>query len=264
MATTEIVSESRFHQDIMDLLPKIKAREVILEKDKEEILRLRQAAYLHEGALHARSLELFKDSSDSSESGQTFGLYIEGRLASSIRLHLATPADPTCPAMSVFPDRVRPMLDAGMTVLDPTRFVVDAEFVRQYRKLPYVTIRLAWMACVHFSAAILLATAGARQQSFYRGLFGHHVVSAARPYPPLAEPVSLMALDFQHERERVMRRYPFLRSTEGERNAIFGPADRSGLRGSSKPGESASSTFPFEPGRRAARPIASRPHPAVA
>lgn len=263
MATAEI-SESRFHQELMALLPKVESREVILDKEKEQILRLRHAAYAREGALSARGLEVFKDSSEASESGKTFGLYIDGELASSIRIHLATPAAPACPAMSAFSDVVRPMLDAGMKVVDPTRFVVDAEFVRQYRKLPYLTVRLAWMACVHFSADILLATAGARQQVFYRGLFGHHVVSAARRYPPLAEPIGLMALDVQDERERVMRRYPYLRSTEGERNSLFGSADGSGLRGPTSPGVSAGSRLPFEPGRRAGRVFPTRPHPALA
>ncbi len=198
------------------------------------------------------------------ESAKTFGLFIDGRLASSIRLHTATPVAPLCPALSVFPDCLRPMLSAGMTVIDPTRFVVDDNFARRYRKLPHATIRLAWMACEHESATMLLATAGAEHQAFYRRLFGHRVISEPRPYPTLSTPVSLMAVNFLEERERVTRRYPFLRSSECERNAIFGSQGGFGTTKSPKPNNVSALTPGLNSGQRGGRQFDPSQFPAVA
>ena len=46
-------------------------------------------------------------------------------------------------------------------------------------------------------------------------------LTATRPYPTLAKPICLMAVDFRKVRDSVLRRYPFLESTAEERRAIF-------------------------------------------
>jgi hypothetical protein len=228
MAMTNSFSDSAFNKDVVDLIDRLECREVVFDSEREQVCRLRYAAYLREGAIPAGGSEHFMDSMDETENGKTFGLYLCGQLASSIRLHVASAASPMCPATQAFPECLRPMLEAGQTVIDPTRIVLDTNCARKHRKLPYATVRVAWMACEHVRADVLLATVGAEHQAFYRGLFGHRVISSARSYPPVGKPVSLMALSVGDAKERVLRRYPFLRSTERERNAIFGSSERFG------------------------------------
>jgi hypothetical protein len=211
-----------FDESVRELLQKVECREAILEQDKELIYRLRYAAYKREGALPPGAPEIFEDRFDGSENGRTFGLYIEGRLASSIRIHVICLANPDCPATTVFSDHLYPLLNAGKVLIDPTRFVIDEECARAYPKLPYATVRVGMMAAYHFRADIVLATVRTEHQAFYVRLFGHRLLCEARPYPTLSKPLSLMMTDVQSGQNRVLRRYPFLNSTEVERRSIFG------------------------------------------
>jgi hypothetical protein len=141
------------------------------------------------------------------------------------------------PAMSVFADRIRPLLERGLKILDPTRFVIEAEAARAFPRLPYATVRLCALAGAHFGIDVILATVRLEHQSFYRRLFGHELLCEPRPYPSLAKPISLMAVDYAKIRDTVFARYPFFRSSEEERRAIF---EGDGATGSSP--ESAVST----------------------
>ena len=156
-----------------------------------------------------------------------FGVYVKGELASSIRLHVATPQHPELPALNVFPDLLSPEIAAGKVMVDPTRFVADRQASRRYPELCYVTTRLAWLASEYFSADLLLATVRAEHQAFYRRVFGHKVICDPRHYPSLTKPISLMALDYPLNRRRVLQRYPFFRSTYFERRMLFAPSSPS-------------------------------------
>ena len=150
-----------------------------------------------------------------------FGVYIDGELASSIRLHVASRQSPDLPALGVFSDLLSPEIAAGKTIIDPTRFVADRTASRRFPELCYVTTRLAWLASEYFQTSLLLATVRAEHQAFYRRVFGHRLICDPRHYPSLAKPISLMALDYAMARERVPQRYPFFRSTFFERRMLF-------------------------------------------
>ena len=74
----------------------------------------------------------------------------ESRLAASIRVHIASQRLPIAPALTVYSDYLQPLLDKSKVIVDPTRHVVDATERRRFPKLPYVTVRVAWMACEHY------------------------------------------------------------------------------------------------------------------
>ena len=54
-----------------------------------------------------------------------FGFYIDGELASSIRVHVASKEYPDFTSLEVFSDFLQPELDAGKVIVDATRFVTD-------------------------------------------------------------------------------------------------------------------------------------------
>jgi hypothetical protein len=206
---------------VLRLLERVDYRRAETAEDREEIFRLRYAAYLREGAIAPNAEQRFADPLDESRNALIFGVYIDGQLASSIRLHVATRQQPDLPALNVFSDLLGPEIGAGKTIIDPTRFVADRVASRQHPELCYVTTRLAWLASDFFSANLLLATVRAEHQAFYRRIFGHRIICDPRHYPSLAKPISLMALDFPMARERVPLRYPFFRSTFFERRMLF-------------------------------------------
>jgi hypothetical protein len=203
------------------LLERVDYRRAETLEDREAIFRLRYAAYLRESAIAPNAEQRFADALDESRNVSIYGVYIDGELASSIRLHVATALEHDLPANNVFSDLLSPELAAGKTIIDPTRFVIDRAASRRFPELCYVTTRLAWLACEFFDADLLLATVRAEHQAFYRRVFGHRLICDPRHYPSLAKPISLMALDFPMARERVPLRYPFFRSTFFERRMLF-------------------------------------------
>ncbi len=222
ITTSMGTSPMGFQDSILALLAKVECRRAVLDSEKEEIYKLRYAAYKREGTLPPGAPALFKDKFDDVENGATFALYFEGRLASSIRVHVATSKCPVIPAMSTFSDHLQPLIEQGYVVLDPTRFVIESQLAQSLPKLPYATLRICWMASDHCRADYVLATVRSEHQSFYRRLFGHHLVCAPRPYPSLSKPITLMLLDFRKERARIIDRYPFFSCGKSELARTFG------------------------------------------
>jgi hypothetical protein len=197
------------------------------ETEKEAIYSLRYRAYLHEGAIEPREDRRLADRFDGAPNSWTFGVFVDGQLASSLRISVATPDYPDSPAVDAFPDILRPQLALGKTIVDPNRFV--AEPTLKLPHLPYMTLRLAYVACSYFNADLGTATARAEHQAFYRRVFLHEPLCAPRPYPTLTKPLGLMAVDFPALREKVFARYPYFRSSYFERRMLF---ERNGLHAS--------------------------------
>ena len=209
---------------VLALLERVDYRRAETTEEREAIFRLRYNAYLHEGAIPPNASERFADHLDDASNAWIFGVHVDGELASSIRLHVASRQFPELPALNVFSDLLSPEIGAGKTIIDPTRFVADRSASRRFPELCYVTTRLAWLASEFFHTSLLLATVRAEHQAFYRRVFGHRLICDPRHYPSLAKPISLMALDYAQARERVPQRYPFFRSTFFERRMLFGRA----------------------------------------
>ena len=116
---------------------------------------------------------------------------------------------------------MKPLIEAGKRLVDPTRFVADPGPAGAIAELPYLTVRIGHMAAEYFHADYVLATVRAEHQAFYRRVFGHTVICQPRPYPGLTKALSLMMLDYP-ARGAHSSRYPFFASTLAEQAAIFG------------------------------------------
>jgi hypothetical protein len=210
-----------FSDRVQELLNKIDFRPIDNDEGREAIARFRYQAYLREGSIASNFSETFSDAYDESENAWIFGLYIDGELASSIRIHVASQHCPQCPSLEVFSDLLDPEITAGKTIIDPTRFVTDPRLSRLHPGLPHVTLRLAWMAAEHFSAEHFIVAVRAEHQPFYKRFFGHRSICGPRPYPLLTKPITLMAVRHAEVADLVHRRYPFFRSTFFERRMLF-------------------------------------------
>jgi N-acyl-L-homoserine lactone synthetase len=205
----------------VQLLDKVDYRLVETEGERDEVYRLRYRAYLKEGAVDPNPAERVTDRFDDLPNSWIFGVHLDGELVSSLRITVASPGYRDCPSLDVFPDLLAPQLDMGKVVVDPTRFVADPARANRFPELPYITLRLAFVACTYFNADLGLATVRTEHQAFYRRLFMHQSVSGPRDYPGLKKPIALMAVDFPAMRDKVFARYPFLRSTLFERRMLF-------------------------------------------
>jgi N-acyl-L-homoserine lactone synthetase len=210
-----------FSDRVAELLNRIDCRRILSGEDREAVARLRYQAYLREGSISANFSKTFSDIYDDSENAWIFGLYIDDELASSIRIHVASEDEPVFPSLEVFADLLEPELKAGKTVVDPTRFVTDPRLSRLYPGLPYVTLRLCWLASEYFSAEHFIVAVRAEHQAYYKRVFNHRSICGPRPYPLLKKPITLMTVQQPVVADQVHRRYPFFRSTFFERRMLF-------------------------------------------
>ena len=204
----------------IEVLDQVDYRLAETEQERDEIYRLRYRAYLNEGAIEPNRDRKITDRFDELPNTWIFGVYLDGILSSSLRISVASPGWPDTPSVNVFPEILQPELANGKVMVDPTRFVADPARAMRIAELPYVTLRLAYVACEYFHADLGLASVRAEHQAFYKRVF-LNTISPPRDYPTLTKPICLMAIDFPSMREKVFTRYPFLRSSYFERRMLF-------------------------------------------
>jgi hypothetical protein len=214
---------SIFAQNVTDLISRIEYRRAETDADRLAIYRLRYQCYLREGAIQPDESGLFRDDYDAAPNVWIFGLYLDGQLVSSIRIHVASAEHPIAPALTIFPDMLGPRIERGEVIVDPTRFVVDYDQSRQHPGLAYATVRLGMLASEHADADYALATVRTEHRAFYRRLLCMEPVAEPRAYPNLKDPINLMGVSFPEMRQRVYDRYPFMTSTAAEQEQLFGP-----------------------------------------
>jgi hypothetical protein len=183
---------------------------------------MRYEAYSREGNIEQNSSGLFRDAEDECENVWLLAIYIDGELASSIRLHIGSRPQHYLPVTVAFPDIVAPRLDAGEILIDATRQTSSLEFTRAYPFLTYVTMRAIFVAEEHFGADYIVAAARPEYVQAFRRMCGSSIWAEARPYPRLKKLQALTAYDCKANRNAIRVRYPFIRSTMQERIALFG------------------------------------------
>jgi hypothetical protein len=214
---------SRFSDRVLRLLERVEHRRAETAAEKEAVYQLRHEAYLREHLIEPlQGRRLYDEFYDEASNCYNIGTYIDGELASTIRIHVAASDDEALPSSAVFKDLILPRLKTGQTIVDPTRFATKLEFSRRFPEMPYLTVRPGWMAGDRFGADYILATMRSEHQAYYKRVFGHVPWSGEREYPRVHCKIVCMGLDFAAQKDRVETRYPFFRSTEAEREKLFG------------------------------------------
>ena len=193
--------------------------------DRDAIFALRYRGYLLDGGIGPNAAQRFSDPWDDADNARLLCMYVGGRLASTVRFHVNRPCGARMPAMDTFGDVLAPHIAAGKTIIDPTRFVVDADMARSGPEIPYLTLRMIAMAGEHFEADLILATIRVEHLVVYRRIVGHTPISEPRDYPLLTRKIVCTAVDIDTMRATAYGRHPFLESTPAEREGIFGPRD---------------------------------------
>jgi hypothetical protein len=209
------------------LLDRVDYRLVETAEERDRICSLRYRAYLNGGLIPPSEAERVYDPYDDAPNAWTIGIYVDGELCSSIRLHVLTSEWRMSHAAELFGEVLHPRLDRGEVFVDPSRLAADPEKARRFPELPYLTVRLAYMACEYFNADTGLALVRAEHQAFYRRVFLQETIAEPRPIPIILQKVALMACDFRALREKVLTRFPIMRSTSAEQRMLF---ERAGER----------------------------------
>src|SRR5215471_700170 len=93
------------------LFDRIDYRLIESPEDKDLIYSLRYRGYLHGGLIGSSEVERVTDRYDDAPNAWTFGIYVDGELCSSLRLHVLTPEWRQSYATELFGDILQPRLD---------------------------------------------------------------------------------------------------------------------------------------------------------
>jgi hypothetical protein len=203
------------------LFDRVDYRPIETPEEKDRIFLMRYRAYLDGGLILPSESQRVSDLYDDAPNAWTFGIYADGELCSSLRLHVLTSECRMSFATELFGDVLHPRLDQGEVFIDPARFVTDPEKAQRFPELPFLTLRLAYLACEHFNADTGIALVRAEHQAFYRRVFLHRTIAEPRSFPNVLKKVALMASGFQTLREEVLTRFPIMGSSAFERRMLF-------------------------------------------
>lgn len=219
------IEPGNFAKKLSAKLQEIDYRIAATSNEREAIYRLRYQCYRREGTIPENPEPRLTDGYDNLENCWIFGVYDDDELLSSIRFHIMSPEHPYGPALDVFPDKVMPMIQAGMSVADPSRFVVDVTRAKRCPSIAYLTVRIIFMASEFFEVDYCLATVRPEHQPFYERLFGFQEFSPPRNYPPLLTPLSLMGGLRAAVRDAAAEKNPVFVSSFTERRMLFDQAN---------------------------------------
>jgi hypothetical protein len=204
------------------LLDRIEYRLIETPEERDSVYLLRYKAYLHGGLILPSESRRVNDCYDDAPNAWIFGVYVDGELCSSLRIHVLTSEWRMSYSTELYGDVLHPRLDRGEVFVDPARLAADPEKAKWFPELPYLTLRLAYLACDHFNVDTGLAMVRPDHQPFYRRVFLHEPIAEPRAFPGWhTMKTSLMASDFRNLREKVLARFPIMRSTASERRTLF-------------------------------------------
>ncbi|MBR2686332.1 MAG: hypothetical protein IKE42_00660 [Aquamicrobium sp.] len=222
---TVAFSGATLSEKVFELLNRSEYRRCDKGEDLEDIYRLRYKAFRSSDMVSDNISHTISDELDEVPNCYRFGIYVEQRLVSTMRIHHVTLETPLSPSTKAFGDIIYPMLEAGDTFVCMSRFASDPDWTRVYPQLAYVTLRLAGMACFYFEAPYGLSTVREDHAGFYRRVYYSEQISELRTYPGIQRRVVLFRTDAYANRERYYARFPFFRSTAAERRMLFAPPE---------------------------------------
>lgn len=212
---------SGFSANVASLLERVEYRRCESGEDLEAIYRLRYAAYRNHGDVPESAEKITTDRYDSTPNGYRFGVYVDGTLVSTVRIHHITRDMPYAPIMDIFGDMIMPRLKRGETFINPTMFAADPFNDGAHRAIPYVTLRLAVIANSYFDTTSCICVVRDDHTAFYRRIFGAVQVGSARAHPNFAVNVMLYDSNCALNMGPTLKRFPFFYSTAAERRMMF-------------------------------------------
>ena len=203
------------------MLERIEYRFCDRGEDLEAIYRLRYDLYMKAGMVRADATRKVTDSFDDLPNSFRFGVFYDGHLVSTLQAAPGQCQDPVVAEHRSVRRCLMPRIAAGETFVDPSRFAADHEWSSSLRVLPYITLRLAVVACQYFKPTYCLTAIKEEHTGFYQRIFRSSEAVPPRTYPGLTVPVHLYQSKCADNLEDTIRRFPFFKSTAFEQRLLF-------------------------------------------
>ncbi len=213
---------SAFVRSVLSILDKVEYRHCDKGEDFEDICRLRYRSYHSSGIIPSNSSLKISDELDEKPNCFNFGVYVEERLISTVRVHHVDKDNPFGSSATAYPELIIPRLDAGEHFVDPSRLATDPDWAREYPQMPYVTTRIVVMACIYFGVHYCLLTVRPNHAGFYKRVFGAEQIGEPRSYPNVNCDIDLRQVDIPVLCAEYIPRFLFFKSSELERKLLFG------------------------------------------
>ncbi|AUX77403.1 hypothetical protein NXT3_CH02847 [Sinorhizobium fredii] len=167
------------------------------------------------------------DALDFDSRAYVFGIYLDERLVSTVRVHHVTPDHRSSTSGLIFHEEIEVFLDAGMVLIDPGRLAVHPEVLGDDLKaLPYLTLRPVAMACEYFAADRCLTACRPRHAAFYKRIFGSATMVERRENLGVYNADgTLLVAQVRGQRPSILDRYPIFDSEPFERRLMFAGRD---------------------------------------
>lgn len=212
---------SSFNDKLLQVLDKVEYRRIESGEDMEDVARIRYRAYKMADILPMTGTKLIDDV-DFDDHAYVFGVYFDEQLISTVRLHHVTPEHRVSSTRTVFQKEIDAFLDAGLSLIDPTRFAADPEIMKEMPAIPYLTLRISVMAAAYFDADRVLQLVSPQHAAFYKRVFyAQTVVPPQKNCGKYNIDLTLMATNTREVGRTLLTRFPFFISQPSERRMMF-------------------------------------------
>lgn len=212
--------EASLNDRIFEVMENIEYRRVVTPEDFEDIAHLRSTAFDAHNVYERKLAGDALDDMDFAPNAHVFGVYYYGDLVSTIRVQVVSRESPQSFSLNMFPETLGPLVEQGMSFIDPTKFAVDESVSHEIVGLPLLTLRIPMMAMTYFNANAGLALIKEAHEAFYRRVFRSSLLAGPKQLKGVAVPIILVQSPNQNTAD-TCRRYPIFNSTAAERRMMF-------------------------------------------
>lgn len=216
------------HKAIFESCAGLTYRRATTTHDFDEIGRLRAAEYNRTAVYQQHFDEPLVDDLDRDPSTFVFGIHQDGTLVSTVRLCIVDADNRSAIVARLFSDVLDPLLDQGMTFIDPSRFVISPDVSRSIPGLPLITLRLAVMAMIEFEGDYCLSTVRKGHIAFYRRVFKSTVLAPLRRINGVTHDIALLGSARSHY-DAICENYPVFHFSKSEARMLFREPPRDDL-----------------------------------
>jgi hypothetical protein len=165
---------------------------------------------------------MFEDRWDDLPNSYRFGVYYDGHLVSTLRLHYISSEHPYSPSVDAYPEVVVERLARGETFVDGTRFATDPYSAPAPGVLPFLTLRLGMVASSYFGQTAVFTPVKVEHSAYYTRIFNAKQRTEGKVFPGVLAPIALFEIPCGENLRLTLERFPFFKSTPMEQRLTFG------------------------------------------
>jgi hypothetical protein len=170
------------------------------EGDFRAIGELRYRCYRAEGLIDENPQGLFLDEFDHTPGASVFGVYLKGKIVSSIRLHVLNGDGTRSATLEAFSDILEPMVASGLVLVDGARFVVDPTIGSARLSIAWQTLNICLRVAEDIEADYGVAAVQLSHIKLYQKIYNFTQIADPRDYCQLNTKLALIGVDLRIQR----------------------------------------------------------------